>query len=614
MNFNVVVNNFLAFLQSATDFPWLRSLLQFLSLTQAIDPGGWPTSYHLKDGDTFDYIVVGAGSGGATVAARLSEVPEWKVLLLEAGGDPPPASVIPSMFWSLSHTKNDWDYVAQLDKGTGQSHLEGKLFMTRGKMLGGSSALNYEVYSRGVPEDYNEWNETAPGWDWNTVLPYFKKLERITDPTVFSNPYNAELHSTSGPVSISRPNTNNYFKKVHKTVLDSYGEIGLKTVLENNGPEVFGVSQPHYTFYNGRRSSTAESYLRPTKDRPNFFVTKLARATKILIDSVTKRVNGIRVLLKSNETIDLNINIEVIISAGSIDTPKLLMLSGIGPPEILSPLNISVLSDLPVGKNLQDHSFTPLIFIGQSGLRTAKQNLFTFTELDSYPVPIQCGFFRVNSSTSRGRERPDIQIFNIHVGAAVSPLILYLCRVILNHDEEFCFSMSKDNAYNEVDITLIILLHPVSRGQIKLRSSDPADDPIIELGYFRDKRDVAVGVDAVKFLSRLTNSTYYRNVHSKLAKLYIKGCQDLVYGSHAYWRCYVVNVVNTMLHPTGTCKMGPDGVVDERLRVHGFKNLRIVDASIMPLLPSGNTNIPTIMIGEKAADMIKEDYNKLPMN
>ncbi|XP_045453499.1 glucose dehydrogenase [FAD, quinone]-like [Melitaea cinxia] len=614
MLINEAVNNVLGLLQSARDFPWLKTLLQFLSLSQALDPDGWPTSYNLKNGDTFDYVVVGAGSGGATVATRLSEVAEWKVLLLEAGGDPPSASVIPSMFWSIPHTKSDWDYNAQLDKGVGQGHVGGTVFMTRGKMLGGSSSANYMFYSRGVPADYNEWNRTAPGWDWNTVLPYFKKLEHMTDNSVFSNPYNAELHSKSGPVLISRPNYNTYFKKIHKTVLDSYEEIGLKTVLENNGPEIYGASSSHFTIADGRRSSTAEAYLRPTKDRPNLFVTKFATATKILIDPMTKRAKGVRVLLESNKIIDVNANIEVILSAGSIDTPKLLMLSGIGPSEILSSLNINVLSDLPVGKNLHDHSATPILFTGQRSLKIAQQFLSTITELDTFPIPIQCGFIRVKSSVSPNSERPDIQIFNTHFGATSALGILYGCRTILNYNEEVCASLSKVNNNREVDVTLVVLLHPLSRGQIKLRSRDPADKPIIELGYFRDKRDVTVVVDAIKFLSRYTNTTYYRRVRSKLVTPNVKVCQDLKFGSDAYWRCYVVNTPNTMSHPVGTCAIGPDGVVNERLKVHGFKNLRIVDASIMPKIPSGNTNIPTIMIGEKAADMIKEDYGKLLKN
>nr|XP_026490388.1 glucose dehydrogenase [FAD, quinone]-like [Vanessa tameamea] len=610
MNLNVFVNNFLGFIQSVRDIPWLRWFLRFLALSQAIEPVGWPTSFPLKDGDSFDFIVVGAGSGGATVAARLSEIPQWKVLLLEAGGDPPAASVIPSLFATLAHTESDWDYTAQLDEGIGQSHPGGKIFMTRGKMLGGSSSNNYEIYARGVPEDYNEWSEVASGWDWNTVLYYFKKLERMTDPVVLSNPYNAKLHSTSGPVAISRPKANAVFEKINERVLNAYEEMGIKRVLENNGPEIVGASRPHFTFADGRRSSTAEAYLRPAQDRPNFFVTKFARVTNVLIDPLTNRAHGVRVMINSSEKIDVFANMEVILSAGSIDTPKILMLSGIGPSEILEPLHINVIIDLPVGKNLQDHSYTPLVFTGQRGIQTAIQNVFVASELDAYPTPTQTSFLKVNSSHYNDRrKKPNIQTFNIHVGATAAPIILYGCRTIINYDEDYCSSMSKANIYNEIDVTSVLLLHPLSRGQVKLRSNNPFDAPIIELGYYRNKKDVDLTVEAVKFMLRLTETSYYQKVGSKVVKLKVKGCEGLEYGTDAYWRCYVVNSVSSILHPVGTCAMGPDGVVDERLRVYNIKGLRIVDASIMPLIPSGNTNIPTIMIGEKAADMIKEDYN-----
>ncbi|XP_046971015.1 ecdysone oxidase-like [Vanessa cardui] len=610
MILNVFVNNFLGFIQSVRDIPWLRWLLRLLALSQAIGPVGWPTSFPLKDGDTFDFIVVGAGSGGATVAARLSEISQWKVLLLEAGRDPPVASVIPSLFATLAQTEYDWDYRAQLDEGIGQSHPDGKIFMTRGKMLGGSSSNNYEIYARGVPQDYDEWSEVAPGWDWNNVLYYFKKLENMTDPVVLSNPYNAKLHSTSGPVAISRPKANTVFEKINERVLNAYEEIGIKRVLENNGPEIVGASRPHFTFADGRRSSTAEAYLRPAQDRPNFFITKFARVIKVLIDPLTNRAYGVRVMLNSCEKIDVFANMEVILSAGSIDTPKILMLSGIGPSEILEPLHINVITELPVGKNLQDHSFTPLVFTGQRGIQTAIQNVFVASELDAYPTPTQCSFLKVNSSHyNHRRDKPNIQTFNIHVGATAAPIILYGCRTIINYDEDFCFSMSKANVYNEIDVTSVLLLHPLSRGQVKLRSNNPFDAPIIELGYYRNKKDIDVAVEAVKFMLRLAKTSYYQKVGSKVVKLKVKGCEGLEYGTDAYWRCYVVNSVSSILHPVGTCAMGPGGVVDERLRVYNIEGLRVVDASIMPLIPSGNTNIPTIMIGEKAADMIKEDYS-----
>ncbi|XP_023948971.2 ecdysone oxidase-like [Bicyclus anynana] len=612
LNLSAFANKFLGFVQKERDNPWLKWALRLLSLSSAISPAGWPDSFPLKDGYKFDFIVIGAGSGGATVATRLSEVPHWKVLLLEAGGDPPPASVIPSLFGALVHSKYDWDYPVELDPGTGQNHADGKVYVGGGKMLGGSSSSNLQVYARGAPEDFDQWNEVAPGWGWDTVLHYYKKLEHMTDYSVLQNPYNAYYHSTSGPVAVSRPTANAYYEKVHEQVLGSWEEMGIKRLLEINGPEMLGGSRSHFTFANGRRSSTAEEYLRPNKDRPNFYITKYARVTKVLIDSMTLRAYGVRVLLETGDMITLYANIEVIVSAGTIGTPKLLMLSGIGPREVLEPLNINTMADLPVGKNLQDHLMVTLVIKGQKGFQTAVQNLLIPTELDAFPIPLQAAFFRLNSSLSKhyGSTRPHIQLFNNRLGATAAPAILFGCRATANLVREYCYSMSEANVYREVDLLSLILLHPKSRGQVRLRSSNPFDDPLTEIGYFRNMKDLALMVEAIKFMVKVTETSYYRKVGGEVARLAVRGCEGLVYGTDEYWACYAVNTVNSLAHPVGTCTMGRDGVVDERLRVHSIKGLRVVDASVMPVSPSGNTNAPTMMIGEKAADMIKEDYTE----
>ncbi|XP_069362094.1 ecdysone oxidase-like [Maniola hyperantus] len=611
MYYKVFAAKFRVFIRTAIDRPWVKWLLRLLTFLEVIASVGWPESFPLRDGYKFDFIVVGAGSGGATVATRLSEVPHWKVLLLEAGGDPPSASVIPSTYGLIMHSEYDWDHGADLDPGTGQVHVDGKIYMGGGKMLGGSSSSNALIYARGAPEDFEDWNKIAPGWDWDTVLHYYKKLEHMTDHSVLQNPYNAHYHSTSGPVAISRPRANDYYEKVNDQVLSSWEEMGIKRLLETNGPEILGASRPHFTFSKGRRSSTAEAYLRPTKDRPNFYITKFARVIKVLIDSSTLRAYGVKVLLKTGEIVTLYANIEVILSAGTIGTPKLLMLSGIGPREVLEPFNIHTIADLPVGKNLQDHLFVTLVIKGQKGLQTAVQNLLAPGELDKFPLPLQTGFIRLNGSVSKyyGKNKPHIQIFNIRVGATAAPVLLFGCRVIGNLTEDYCYSVSKANVYREIDLMNLLLLHPKSRGQVRLRSSDPLVAPLVEIGFFRNIKDVAIMVEAIKFMLRITETSYYRKVGGAVAQLDVNGCEGLHHGTDEYWACYAVNTVNSLQHPVGTCPMGPDGVVDERLRVHKIKGLRVVDASIMPLSPSGNTNAPTMMIGEKAADMIKEDHN-----
>ncbi|CAK1589031.1 unnamed protein product [Parnassius mnemosyne] len=610
-NLNVFVNNFLGFVQTSSYLPWVKWLLRLFALSQAISPTGWPKSYDLRDGDRFDFVVVGAGSAGAILAARLSEVPHFSVLLLEAGGDPPPASVAPSLFGTLAHTKYDWDYRAQLDKNVGAVHPDGVIYMTRGKMLGGCSSNNYEVYARGTPKDYDEWGQVAPGWEWDSVLPYFKKLEGFKDPAVTENPDHAYLHSTDGPVAITRPQTNSYFNEVNEIVLKSYEEMGIKRILELNGPESLGAAQPHYTFANGRRSSTAEAYLRPVRDRYNLKVTKYARVTKVLIDDLRLRASGVEIFL-GGKKINVFANLEVIVSAGAIDTPKLLMLSGIGPREELLKFGIHAIVDLPVGRNLQDHLYVPIVFTGKKGIQSIVQNLLVPTELDSYPVPSQSGYFSVKQSYVL--QRPQFQIFNIRIGATASPIILFGLRTLANFDEPFSYSISKANKDREIDVTSVLLLHPRSRGEVVLSSSNPFDDPLINMGYFRNEEDVQTTLEGLKYMLQYSNTSYYKNNGGGIAKLDVTACKQLKWGSDDYWRCYVQNTVGSMLHPVGTCKMGPKGVVDEKLRVHGIFGLRVADTSIMPRIPGGNTNAPAMMIGEKAADIIKIDYNAIYKN
>lgn len=515
---------------------------------------------------------------------------------------------VPSLFTTLSHTEYDWDYSMKLDHGYGKALVNQSVSLIRGKMLGGCSSNNYEVYARGEPLDYDEWSEIAPGWNWNSVLAYFKKLENMTDSTVTNNSRNAYLHSTEGPVKISRPDPNFYFKVVNEIILQSYQEIGLKRNLEMNGPDSLGVSLPHFTFSDGRRSSTAEAYLRPTKNRRNLFVAKYTRALRILIDPYTIRAYGVELLSKSGNLVKVLANKEIVLSAGAIDTPKLLLLSGIGPKEELDNLHIHSIVNLPVGRNLQDHTLVPLILSGKHGFKTALQNVVSVSELNAVPVPILNSFINVDKG-----HRRQLQIFQTHVGALSSPMLQLTCELV-NYKSSFCSSIARINLYRAIDWIFLVLLHPVSRGKVTLKSNNPLDDPVIEPGFLDSEEDVRVITKGVKFMRRLIKTSYYRHVHAALEKLDIPGCDKNKLSREEYWLCYVKNTIGSLQHPVGTCAMGPDGVVDERLRVHGVSGLRVVDASIMPKIPAGNTNAPTMMIGEKGADMIKEDYGLLGTN
>ncbi|KAL4713458.1 hypothetical protein ACJJTC_010443 [Scirpophaga incertulas] len=602
---NVAITKLLKAVEACSSNIVVQWLMRILAISQAFTPAGWPPDYHVIGSELFDFVVVGSGSAGAVVAARLSEVPQFKVLLIEAGGNPPLASVVPSLFTTLIRTEYDWDYSMIFGKDVGKEHYNQMTNLIRGKMLGGTSSLNFEMYARGEPRDYDEWTHVAPGWSWQEVLHYFKKLENMTDDSVFRNHFNSYLHSTEGPVKISRPHYNKYFRHINELLLRSYNEMGLRRTLEMNGFENLGVSIPHFTFADGRRSSTAESYLVPAKDRHNLYVAKHTRAIKVLIDLGTKKAYGVDVLLSDGKLKTIYAKREVILSAGSIDTPKLLMLSGIGPKEELYKHDIYPIIDAPVGKNLHDHVFVPLLFSAERGIASALQHVISATELNSLPAPSQNGFINLN----RRDGRRQLQFVNVHVGAFASPVIQIAClSSYSSYKREFCSSIAKANVLNAIDCTLLILLHPLSRGQVHLKSANPLDDPIITSGFLDNEYDIDVLVKGVRFLGGLTNTTLYKSVKGKLEKLDVHSCKHLRTFPDKYWRCYVRNTVASMQHPVGTCAMGINGVVDEKLRVHGIRGLRVVDASVMPFIPGGNTNIPTIMIGERASDFIKHQY------
>ncbi|KAI5639838.1 GMC oxidoreductase domain-containing protein [Phthorimaea operculella] len=583
---------------------FMQMLMHLLVFLESILPGEWPKSRILNDGDRYDFIVVGAGSAGAIVASRLSENPQWKILLVEAGQNPPLASVVPSLFYTLVGSEYDWKYPAYFEKGTGCAHTDCLGTVARGKVLGGSSAINYQIYSRGVPADYDEWETVAPGWSWKDVLPYFKKFEGMTDPEMFSQPEHAELHSADGPILISKPNTNNYFTNQEEQLLNSFEEIGVERILEMNGPNPYGATRLHYTFANGRRSSTAEAYLKTTIINDNLDVATNTRAAKVLIDEGTNEVNGVVVVTEEGETIKIYSENEVIVSAGAIQSPVLLMLSGIGPKEELNKLNIPVVVDLPVGKNMYDHIGAPVILTGQKGTNSRLQDYLAVQELGRRPFAAIGGYFNiVNASLTK----PQIQFFVVHADAN-SANVFSTCKS-LKYEDKLCLSVQDVNQHNEIDIIVPILLHPSDGGEVKLSSDDPFDNPIINLGFFTDENDVNLLVEAIKIIAKLENTTHFLSVDGRVAKLRMTACDDLEFGTDEYWSCYVRNGAMPFMHATGTCAMGPDGVVDERLKVHGVRGLRVVDASVMPFVPSGNTNAPAMMVGEKAADLIKEDYN-----
>jgi choline dehydrogenase len=532
------------------------------------------SSHNREFVESFDFIIVGAGSAGCVLAHRLSVDPANKVLLLEAGGkDLNPWLHIPVGYFKTMHDPAyDWCYLTEPDPGIADRRLQ----WPRGKVLGGSSALNGLLYVRGQAEDYDRWAELGnPGWRFDDVLPYFKKSEdnsRGPD----------EYHGVGGPQKVSdlrlrRPIAEHFIKAAT--------EIGIPFNEDYNGATQEGVAYFQQTAYQGFRWSTAKSFLRPAKGRPNLKIITNAQATGLVLDG--KRVTGVNFRHGQQNRTALA-NAEVILSAGAINSPQILQCSGIGDPAQLQQAGVEVLHPLAgVGKNLQDHLQIRLVF--KTNKRTLNDELnnplkqlmvgMQYFMTRSGPLTLAASQVTVFTRSSESVERPDIQ-FHMQPLSADKP-----------GDGVHPFSAFTAS---------VCQLRPHSRGHVVIKSADPMTYPAIHPNYLSDERDCAVAVGGIKMARRIAEAPSLRDC---IIDEYVPGRQ---FQSDSELLDAARRHSQTIYHPVGTCKMGNDGsaVVDHRLRVHGIAGLRVVDASIMPEIVSGNTNAPTIMIAEKAADMI----------
>ncbi|MCP6762155.1 MAG: GMC family oxidoreductase N-terminal domain-containing protein [Fischerella sp. CENA71] len=500
----------------------------------------------------YDYIVIGAGSAGCVVANRLTEDPETTVLLLEAGGpDTKPEIHVPVEFPNLIGSEIDWAYFTEPEP-----HLNGrKLFSPRGKVLGGTSSINAMVYMRGNRRDYDHWQALGnPGWSYEDVLPYFKKSENQQRGA-------NEFHSVGGLLSVTDPVAPSV---VSERLIEAAVAMGYKHNPDFNGADQLGVGLPQVNIKDGKRHSTAAAFLVPILHRPNLTVTTGAIATRLLFEGT--RTVGVEYL--HNGTLhQVRVNQEVILSAGAFDSPKLLMLSGIGNAEHLRSLNIPVVVDLPgVGQNLQDHPQVHVAYQATQDIKIAptcniaEATLFVNTENPSSLVP-------------------NLQF---HFGP-----VIWVQPEFARSGPGFTFAPS--------------ITHPHSRGSVSLRSSSALDAPVIRMNFLESEADMQVLIEGIKIARQLAHASAFDEFRGEEVAPGADATSDEAI------RDYIRKGCDTDYHIVGTCKMGIDlnSVVDPELRVHGVEGLRVVDASIMPSITTGNTNAPTIMIGEKAADLIK---------
>ncbi|HVF93068.1 MAG TPA: choline dehydrogenase [Sphingomonas sp.] len=526
--------------------------------------------------EAFDYVIVGGGSAGCALAARLSEDPSVSVVLLEAGGRNDNILVrMPAGVGNLIKAKgpHNWGFWTE-----NEAHLDGRqLWWPRGRGLGGSSAINGMIYARGNPHDYDEWAQRGlPGWSWDGVLPYFKKLE--------GHHRGGPLHGTDGPVHVSPGESDSPF---NAALIEAGEQAGYPVTDDFNGAQQEGFGLYDLTISNGRRWSAAEAYLFPIRQRPNLTIVTGARTTRIQVER--GRATGVDYAV-GRDARTVTANREVLLCAGAVQSPQILQVSGIGPADRLSAAGVAVTHDLPgVGENLQDH-LDVLMRWRSRGLKTA----FAYTKgLRQLSVGLQYlltrkGFGRQQFLESGaflpsrpGLSRPDIQIH------AVLALMTDHAKVKATEDG---FSLH------------LCQLRPESRGRITIASADPLADPLIHANYLATPEDRRVMREAVRI---------GRDVAAQAA---LDAYRDVELAPGANVRtddeidAWIRRTAETIYHPVGTCRMGPAddllAVVDPDLRVRGIDALRVVDASVMPTLVSSNTNAPTIMIAERAADLI----------
>jgi choline dehydrogenase len=529
----------------------------------------------MKGTDSYDFIVVGAGSAGCVLANRLSAKQDVRVLLLEAGGrDLNPFIHMPAGLAKLAGNRRiNWDYYTEPEP-----ELEGRrLYWPRGRVLGGSSSINAMCYTRGHPRDYDEWAALGNiGWDYASVLPYFRRSEdQARGPS--------EYHGVGGPLSVEDLRTRSPLSEVF---VEAAVTLGIPRNEDFCGARPDGVGFYQVTQRGGRRCSAAVAYLRPALRRPNLEVRTGAHATRLLLEG--NRVIGVE-YRSGGRSRQARAEAEVLLAAGSIGSPQLLLLSGLGPAEELRALGLPVAADLPgVGRNLQDHlDFCTLV-------KSRRRTTYDFNPLQELIV--------------------GLRYFAAHTGPGVSNIAEAggFLRTHFAPDERadvqlhFVPAQLDDHGRNRLPghgYTLhACALRPRSRGCLRLRSTRPEDAPRIEARYLTEPSDLDVLLEGIHRSREILSATPFVPFRGR----------EVFPGEEAHTRETITAVLRrkaeTIYHPVGTCRMGtdPEAVVDPRLRVCGIEALRVVDASVMPTLIGGNTNAPTIMIAERAAEWILE--------